>query len=86
MKFTPENIIENIDKIGPWSAYGLAEEALRHYFPEEFTDDKEWSAERNVELADKLGCQYWTDVIIKFQTEVGYNAPDGFCAGAVNEH
>jgi len=29
--FTPENLIKNIKKIGPWSAFGLAEEAMFYY-------------------------------------------------------
>lgn len=85
--FTSENLIENIEKLGPWSAYGLASSALMHYFPDAYDEDgncKEGTI-MEVELCYKLGCAYWQDVIIKFQNEVGYNAPDGFNPDAVNE-
>lgn len=37
---TSDNLIENIDKIGAWSIYGLANIALQHYFPFVYEDDK----------------------------------------------
>ena len=37
--FTPENLLENLHKLGPWSAYGLASVALQHYFPDEYDED-----------------------------------------------
>jgi hypothetical protein len=86
MKYTPENIIKNLDKIGPWSAYGLARIALKHYFPDEYDEDGECNVTRECELMDSLGCMYWHDLIRKFQNEVGYNAPDGFDEGFVNAH
>lgn len=70
--FTPENLIDNIDKLGPWSAYSLASEALQHYFPEEYADDAWVPVQREVELLRKLGCELWRDAIIKYQKEVGY--------------
>ena len=54
--FTPENIIANIDKLGAWSAYGLASVALRHYFPEEYDENGDCSIRREMELVKKLGC------------------------------
>ena len=38
-----------------------------------------------IELADEIGCEYWQDVIIKYQNEVGYNASD-FTPEYVNQH
>lgn len=84
--FTPENLIANIEKIGAWSSYGLASEALKHYFPEEYDQDEYCSTQREVELLTKLGCETWQDAIIKYQTEVGYYAPNGFNTDAVNEY
>ena len=81
--FTPENLLENIDKLGPWSAYGLASKALQHYFPDAYDEDCDISEE--VKLLDKLECQYWHDVIVKYHNEVGYVAPNGFNTDAVNE-
>lgn len=85
--FTPENIIDNIDKLGPWSAYGLASTALQHYFPDEYDEEGNCNegSGREVELCRKLSCNYWQDIIIKFQKEVGYNAPNGFDTTFVNE-
>jgi hypothetical protein len=86
MKYTPENIIENLDNIGPWSAYGLAQTALNHYFPDEYDEEGECSVIRECELMNSLGCNYWHDLIRKFQTEVGYDAPNGFDEGHVNSY
>jgi hypothetical protein len=83
--FTPENLIENLDKLGPWSAYGLASEALRHYFPESYDEDGNCEVSEEANLLEKLGCQYWHDVIIKYHKEVGYVAPNGFDSRIVNE-
>ncbi len=83
--FTSNNLIENIDKLGAWSAYGLASSALRHYFPDEYKDDEEPTTAREGEMLHELGLQYWHDIIIKYQTEVGYDAPDGFNQDYVNE-
>lgn len=86
--FTPNNLLDNIDKLGPWSQYGLAAEALAHYFPEEYDEDGNCKGDvnREVELLDQLGCQYWVDAVIKYQNEVGYKAPNGFNPDAVNEY
>ena len=87
MKFTPENLIENIDKIGPWSIYGLAVEALRHYFPEKYEIiDYDPSVMEELEMVNSLGCECWQDLIIKYQKENGYDALDGFDEGFVNEN
>jgi len=85
-KITSENLIENLQNIGPWSTYGLASIALQHYFPKEYDYNGFCETKREVELANKLGCQYWEDVIKKYQKEVGYNAPDGFNEDYVNEY
>lgn len=88
--FTPENLIENIEKVGPWSAYGLASSALQYYFPDEYDEDGNCKGEvqREIELCQQLGCFYWHDVIIKFQKEVGYHVtnPNGFHPDGVNEY
>lgn len=84
--FTSENLIENIHKLGAWSSYGLAEMALKHYFPNEFDEDGNCDIDREIELMGKLGCDTWHDAIIKYQKEVGYDAPDGFNPKAVNQY
>ena len=85
--FTTKNLIRNIDKLGAWSAYGLAADALHYYFP------KEYRMGRNVndmiiregELCVKLGCDTWQDVIVKYHKEVGYKPKNGiFNPKAVN--
>lgn len=83
MKFTPENLLKNLNKLGGWSAYGLASQALRHYFPEEYSEDKFTSTQREVELLRKLGCRWWTDAIKKYHKEVGYKGE--FDPAYVNE-
>jgi len=82
---TPENLIENIDKIGAWSIYGLASQALQHYFPSEYDENDYCEVSREVELLAQLGFDCWQDVVIKYQTEVGYVAPNGFNPDYVNE-
>jgi len=82
---TPENLIENIDKIGAWSIYGLATEALQHYFQHEYDENDSCDTHREVQLLQELGFNCWQDIVIKYQKEVGYNAPDGFNPDAVNE-
>jgi hypothetical protein len=73
--FTRDNFIDNLEKIGVWSIYGLASEALQYYFPEEYDEDGHCDSLKEIELADKLGCQYWQDVVIKYHNEVGYKFP-----------
>lgn len=85
LNITPENLIENIEKIGPWSIYGLATYALQHYFPNEYDEDDSCDTQREVQLLYELGFDCWQDVVIKYQKEVGYNAPYGFNPDAVNE-
>jgi hypothetical protein len=77
--FTKENLIENISKVGVWSAYGLAQEALRYYFPDEYEEDGEClgGVQRELELLEKLGCNSWQEVIIKYHREVGYKPKGG---------
>lgn len=74
--FTKENLIDNINKLGPWSAYGLASEALRFYFPDEYNDDEDTSTAREAELLIEMGFKYWTDVIEKYHKDVGYSKLD----------
>ena len=87
---TPDNLIENIEKLGGWSLYGLASTALKHWFPNEYDEDGNCIAglDREIELCSKIGCDLWSDVVIKFQNEVGYNVtnPNGFSPDAVNEY
>jgi hypothetical protein len=88
--FTPDNLIENIEKVGAWSSYALASVALQHYFPSEYDENGncEKGVIREIELCDMLDCKYWHDVIIKFQNEVGYKVtnPNGFSPDFVNEY
>ena len=74
MKITTDNLIENLPKIGAWSSYSLASEALQFYFPKEY--DKEGDCilgtKREMDLCFKLECNSWQDVIIKYHKEIGY--------------
>lgn len=81
--FTPEDLLKNIHKLGGWSAYGLAREALMHYFPNEYDEEGSCDTQREVELLHKLGCKWWSDAIKKYHKEVGYKGP--FDPGVVNE-
>jgi len=76
MIFTPDNLIENIDKIGAWSIFSLAETALQHYYPNEFDEDGECETTRCAELVNEMGLNYWQDVVIKYQNEVGYKCKE----------
>lgn len=81
--FTPENLLENLDKLGPWSEYYLASLALQHYFPEEYILEGNPSTQKELDLVIKLGFQYWGEVVEKYHKEVGYDGP--FNPDYVNE-
>lgn len=74
--FTKENLIENIDKLGAWSSYGLASFALKRYFPSEYNEHGYCEVSREVDLLTEMGLEYWHDLVIKFHTEVGYDTLD----------
>lgn len=80
MTFTPKNLIKNINKIGPWSLYGLAEQAIEHYYPEYKRLSRNKPAEGPGIMA-KL-CDDWHGIVIRYQKEVGYKE---FRKGYVNE-
>lgn len=80
---TIENLVEKIDEIGPWTAYGLAKEALRYYFPEKYNDEEEEDSTKEMELMSKLGCKYLQDIIVKYHKEIGYK---GFFNNQINEY
>ena len=84
--FTTENLLANLDKLGAWSAYGLASEALQYYFPDSYDENGDCDTMREAELLTELGCKYWQDAIIKYHNEVGYIAPNGFNPMCVNEY
>jgi len=84
--FTPENLLENLHKLGPWSAYGLASVALQHYFPHEYDEDGSCEVAREAELLQQLGCTNWDEAIVKYHKEVGYVAPNGFDPDFVNQY
>lgn len=71
--FTRENLLESLDKLGPWSTYFLAVQSLQHYFPD--CDFEENSVEQDVQKLRELGCDTWQDAIIKYHTEIGYKGP-----------
>ena len=70
--FTSENLLDNLDKLGAWSSYGLAIEALAYYFPDRYGEDNMLNTEIEVELMEKLGCNNWQCIIEKYHKEVGY--------------
>lgn len=84
-QFTPENLLDNLHKLGPWSSYHLASIALQHYFPDAYNEEGNCDIAEEVKLMDKLGCNCWADVIVKYHQEVGYVAPNGFDPLCVNE-
>lgn len=84
--FTTYNLIDNLDKLGPWSSYGLASMALEHYFPgiEELEGLELIEAE--CLCLEIMGFEYWDDVIKKYHTEIGYKPENGiFSPKFVNE-
>jgi len=86
MIFTKENLIENLDKVGPWSMLCLAEEAVEHYFP---WDDEYGSREvkETVKLVKQLGYENFQDLVEKFHTDVGYKPEEGtFNSDCINQY
>jgi len=47
-KFTPKNLLKNLNKLGPWSSYALAVDALMHYFPDEYDEDGHCELDRDI--------------------------------------
>jgi len=72
-KFTKDNLIENIDKVGAWSQMMLAEKALCYYFPDLEEDDGYISTSKAASCLSDTGLKWWSDVIIKYHEEVGFN-------------
>jgi hypothetical protein len=75
-QFTPDNLLSNMDLIGAWSCYGLAETAIKHYHPECREEESEKSS---IGYMASLKCDgkentWWIDWIRKYHTEVGYSA------------
>jgi hypothetical protein len=81
--FTAENLLNNLDKLGGWSSYGLAIEALQHYFPNKYDEFGDCDIDTELELMKKLECNNWQDIIIKYHKEVGYKS---FDPKAVNQY
>ncbi len=71
--FTPDNLIDNLYKLGGWSTYGLASCALEYYFPKKNKNEYR-STVQEIKILEKMGLKYWQDVIIKYHKEVGYKA------------
>jgi ABC-type antimicrobial peptide transport system ATPase subunit len=86
VKFTPENLLSNLDKLGAWSLYGLATDALKHYFPDEYDEYGYCETRREIELVYKLGCKSWNDVVIKYHNEISYDSDYLSNDLFVNEH
>jgi|GEM_PF-6066714 hypothetical protein len=91
-QFKTSEILDNLQNIGPWSLYGLAIEALHHYFPEEFDlsdDGSEFHKDgvlAEIKLMESLGCNMWDELIKKYHNEIGYYRPNGlFGTLEVNE-
>jgi 3-phenylpropionate/cinnamic acid dioxygenase small subunit len=86
--FTPDNLLDNLDKLGAWSSYGLAEEAIYHYFPHvKRIRDTARQIQEMCRISEVMGNYQWQDWIKKYQKEVGYKRPTGFFdEGAVNQY
>src|SRR5690242_1987567 len=59
--FTPANIAERINEVGPWSLFYLAEIAFKHYYPETIKGN----SYENVEKMDGIN-KDWQGVVIKY--------------------
>lgn len=87
--FTTENLLDNLDKLGPWSQYGLASSALAHYFPDLYDEDEGICpcVPEEAKLLVSMGHEYWSDLVIQYHKEVGYTPKDGvFCTDYVNAY
>jgi len=83
--FTPDNLIDNVHKLGGWSAYGMAEEAINYYYPYiAEIEDVQKRIDKEVEAIGLLGGNCWQDVIVKYHREVGYKGE--FNPDCVNEN
>lgn len=83
--FTPDNLLDNLHRVGYKSTYGLASIAIAHYYPEiGELEDPIFRINKEVAAIEKLGCKTWEDVITKYHTEVGYKGP--FKTESVNEY
>jgi hypothetical protein len=72
-KFTPENLFDNLDRLGGWSMYALAEEAMFHYFPNlKRIKSPGKQIQRMCEISNEYGMDWWIDWIILYHLDVGY--------------
>jgi hypothetical protein len=79
--FTPDNLIDNYDKVGPWSNCYLAEIAIRYYEPR-FNKLQRELRMGDVQLMAHL-CDEWQTIVWLYHLDVGYKSfPDGY----VNEY
>jgi hypothetical protein len=81
--FTKHNLLNNLEKIGGWSSYGLAIEALQYYFPHEYDEIEGCDIDRELYLMNLLNCGTWQEIIIKYHIEVGF---ENFNPEYVNEY
>jgi len=86
MIFKPENIINQLDDVGPWSFYFLGEVAIKYYY--------KWY--RGLYTMNFLAAMDkarevepdWRRLIVRFDKEVGFknHFPNGFPNGYVNQY
>lgn len=67
--FTPENLIDNLDKIGGWSLLSLSETAIAYYHPHLKPKDE---FER-MDIVQMINAEPdWYDVVKRYHLEIGY--------------
>jgi hypothetical protein len=70
--FTPENLLDNIESLGPWSSYALAEIAICHYFPDVRKIKKPVDLIKAMSDLCFIYEMYWSDWIIMYHNDIGY--------------
>jgi hypothetical protein len=84
-QFAPDNLLDNLNRLGPWSQFALAEEAIYYYYPriKRMTNTiKQIQAMADLCLEYDM---YWVDWIITFQMDKGYKRNAGFSRDYINE-
>ena len=81
--FTPDNLLDNLEKVGAWSIYGLASIAIKHYFPEIYDKDGYCPTAKEADCLVKMGFCTWDQIVVKYHKEIGYKE---FSPTYVNEY
>jgi hypothetical protein len=69
---TPDTLIDNLDDLGPWSMFHLANIAMVHYFPVLLSNK---DIANQIDIMHRITLNFdmrWDDWVIMYHFDVGY--------------